>query len=73
MKIVSIMLTNGNKIVSVLDRLNADNIMDQYYELCSGQIDDSCLELAITEGIICETILIPFKNVYYISCKEFHE
>jgi hypothetical protein len=73
MKTISIMMTDGKKIVSIMDRVHADNIMDQYYDLCSGQIDDSCLELAITEGKTCETMLIPFKNIYYISCREFYE
>lgn len=66
-------MSDGKRIVSIMDRLHADNIMDQFYDLCSGAMDDACLELAITENNICETILIPMRNIYYISCKEFHE
>jgi hypothetical protein len=61
----------GDKdIVSILSNKGADDIMDQFYKLCSGELLDQCLDISVNnEEEHLENVLIPLKNIRYISCK----
>ena len=74
MKKITINLVNGKIISSVLANKEADELMDQYYKLCCVDIDDNCFELSLKDEMDhLENILVPFRNILYISCRNDHE
>ena len=55
---VSITLKNQKDILVYLDKQSAVNLVDQFYDLCSGQLDDNCFEVVIPNEHGNEYILI---------------
>lgn len=64
-------LINGASITTVFEPKDADRVMDQYYNLCAGNIDDNCLEISARNELDkLEHTLVPMKSILYVSCKE---
>lgn len=69
MKRITVSL-GDKEIVSILSDKIADSIMDQFYRLCSGDLSDQCLDISVNnEEEHLENVLIPIKNIRYMSCK----
>ena len=64
-------LNNGAQISSVLDNDTANKTIDQFYNLCSSNIDDHCFELSVRNELDkLEHTLIPLRSILYVSCRE---
>lgn len=71
MKKVTVTLISGAQLSSVVQYSEANALMDQYYQLCSGGLDDMCFEFSIkNESDKLENALMPVKNILYITCRE---
>ena len=71
MKKILVVLNNGAQISSVLDNDVADKTIDQFYNLCSANIDDNCFELSVRNELEkLEHTLIPLRSILYVSCRE---
>ena len=70
---VTITLKNQKDILVYLDKQSAVNLVDQFYDLCSGQLDDNCFEVVIRNDNGNEYILIKAAEILYVQSKEFCE
>lgn len=67
---VSITLKNQKDIVVYLDKQTSVNLVDQFYDLCSGQLDDNCFEIVSPTDNGNEYILIKADEILYVQSKE---
>lgn len=69
MKKITVILINKGIITTTIEDKDGDEIMNQYYQLCSEQLDDNCFEISVKnqEGKL-DNLLIPIKNILYVSC-----
>jgi len=67
---VSITLKNQKDIVVYLDKRSSVNLVDQFYDLCSGQLDDNCFEIVVPADNGNEYILIKADEILYVQSKE---
>ena len=70
---VTITLKNQKDIMVYLDKQGAVNLVDQFYDLCSGQLDDNCFEVVIPSDNGNEYILIKADEIFYVQSKEVFE
>jgi hypothetical protein len=71
LKKILVVLNNGAQISSVLDNDTANKTIDQFYNLCSSNIDDNCFELSVRNELDkLEHTLIPLRSILYVSCRE---
>jgi hypothetical protein len=71
LKKILVVLNNGAQISSVLDNDTANKTVDQFYNLCSSNIDDHCFELSVRNELEkLEHTLIPLRSILYVSCRE---
>ena len=70
---VTITLKNFKEILVYLDKQSAVNLVDQFYDLCSGQLDDNCFEVFIRNDSGNEYILIKADEILYVQSKEVFE
>jgi len=70
---VTITLKNQKDIMVYLDKQGAVNLVDQFYDLCSGQLDDNCFEVVIPSDNGNEYILIKADEILYVQSKEVFE
>jgi hypothetical protein len=71
LKKILVVLNNGAQISSVLDNDTANKTIDQFYNLCSSNIDDHCFELSVRNELDkLEHTLIPLRSILYVSCRE---
>ena len=67
---VSITLKNQKDIVVYLDKQTSVNLVDQFYDLCSGQLDDNCFEIVSPTDNGNEYILIKADEILYVQSKQ---
>ena len=67
---VTITLKNQKDILVYLDKQSAVNLVDQFYDLCSGQLDDNCFEVVVPNHQGNEYILIKADEILYVQSKE---
>jgi hypothetical protein len=49
----------------------ADKSMDQFYSLCSSDIDDHVFEICVRDELgKLEHTLIPLRSILYVTCRE---
>ena len=70
---VTITLKNFKEILVYLDKQGAVNLVDQFYDLCSGDLDDNCFEVVILSISGNEYILIKADEILYVQSKEVLE
>jgi len=70
---VTITLKNQKDILVYLDKQSAVNLVDQFYDLCSGQLDDNCFEIVIPNDHGNEYILIKADEILYVQSREVFE
>jgi len=70
---VTITLKNQKDILVYLDKRSSVNLVDQFYDLCSGQLDDNCFEVVIRNDHGNEYILIKADEILYVQSKEVFE
>ena len=70
---VTITLKNQKDIMVYLDKQGAVNLVDQFYDLCSGQLDDNCFEVVMPSDSGNEYILIKADEILYVQSKEVFE
>jgi len=70
---VTITLKNFKEILVYLDKQGAVNLVDQFYDLCSGDLDDNCFEVVIPSISGNEYILIKADEILYVQSKEVLE
>ena len=70
---VTITLKNLKEILVYLDKQSAVNLVDQFYDLCSGQLDDNCFEVVMPTDHGSEYILIKADEILYVQSKEVLE
>ena len=70
---VTITLKNQKDILVYLDKQSAVNLVDQFYDLCSGQLDDNCFEVVMPTDHGSEYILIKADEILYVQSKEVLE
>jgi len=70
---VIITLKNFKEILVYLDKQGAVNLVDQFYDLCSGDLDDNCFEVVIPSANGNEYILIKADEILYVQSKEVLE
>jgi hypothetical protein len=70
---VTITLKNEKEIMVYLDKKYAENLVDQFYDLCSGQLDDNCFEIVSPSESGNEYILIKADEILYVQSKEIAE
>ena len=74
MKRILVVLTTNAQFSAVLPDDEANGLMDQFYKLCSIEVDDHCFEMSIkNESDRLENLLIPIRSILYIQCREFIE
>lgn len=74
MKRILVVLTTNTQFSAVLPDDEADSLMDQFYKLCTIEVDDHCFEMSIkNESGRLENLLIPIRSILYIQCREFVE
>lgn len=64
---VTITLKNEKEITVFLDKKAAENLVDQFYDLCSGQLDDNCFEIVSPCISGNEYILIKADEILYVQ------
>ena len=67
---VSITLKNFKEVTVFLDKRHAVSLIDQFYDLCSGQLTDNCFEIMIKNDSENEYILIKADEILSIQSKE---
>lgn len=71
MKKILVILNNGVQISSVMENEIANQAIDQFYNLCSNNLDDRCFELSVRNELDkLEHTLIPLRSILYVSCRD---
>jgi hypothetical protein len=70
---VTITLKNFKEILVYLDKQAAVNLVDQFYDLCSGHLDDNCFEVVVANEKGNEYILIKADEILYVQSKEVED
>jgi hypothetical protein len=74
MKRILVVLTTNAQFAAVLPDEAANELMDQFYQLSMGEVDDHLFEMSIkNESGRLENLLIPIRSILYIQCREFIE
>ena len=66
---VTVAIRNAAPISVFLDDTAKDELIDQFYEICSGHLDDNFLEIRTDENCQ-ERVLLKASEVLYIQCME---
>jgi hypothetical protein len=71
----SIKLRNQKDIVVYLDKENTMLMLNQFYDLCSGELTDNCFEISIpTEASrVNDCILIKADEILSVQSESIHE
>lgn len=65
---ILIMLEGGIRISCYIDKKTSNEILDQFYKCCSGDLEDDCLEFnSKNESNQKEKILIKTSKILYIQ------
>ena len=71
MKKILVVLNNGAQVCSLMEPEAADKSMDQFYGLCSSDIDDNVFEICVRDELgKLEHTLIPLRSILYVTCRE---
>lgn len=63
-----ILLDGGAKISCFVDKKTSNNILDQFYRCCSGDLKDDCLEfVSYDEQNKKQQMLIKTSKIIYIQ------
>ena len=74
MKRILVVLTTNAQFSAVLPDDEANELIDQFYKLCSIEIEDQCFEMSLrNESGMLENTLIPIRSILYVQCREFIE
>lgn len=74
MKKISLTALNNAQFNAVLPDGDADAMMDQFYSLSTIDISDHLFEMSIkNETGKLENLLIPYRSILYIQCREYVE
>lgn len=67
-----IITTRSTKDISVhLSKREADDLIDQFYDLCSGNVRDNCFEITLKNDNGCvEHTLIVASEIVSVQMKE---
>lgn len=60
-------------LVLYLNTQEANNLLDQFYDLCAGELSDNCLEVVSQFEGVNETVLIRADEVLSVRCSDFQE
>lgn len=61
----------GNRVITIyLPKNKADDVMGQFYEVCSGDLKDNVLEFMVDDGEGPVTTLVQSNRILYLQCKE---
>lgn len=66
---LAIGLANKNEMHVYMSKEKKDETLSQFYDICSGEYDDNCLEIISEE----ESIMIKADQIMYINTKEFED
>ena len=67
---LSITLIGGVKFNSLVSKETAQKILDQFYDVVSGELNDNCLEVETFDQIgQKETVLIRASEILFIQVK----
>ena len=71
MKKLLVVLNNGAQVSSLMESKEADAYMDQFYSLCSANLNDNCFEVCVKNELgKLEHTLIPLRSILYVACKD---
>jgi hypothetical protein len=71
LKKLLVVLNNGAQLSSLMESKDADQSMDQFYAVCSSNIDDNCFEICVKDELgKLEHTLIPLRSILYVTCRE---
>ena len=72
MQRVSIALKEARSITVFLSDEETQHLLEQFYEVCSGELEDNVIEV-ITNANGYETTLIKGDEIMYIQSMEEHD
>lgn len=58
------------EIAAYLDPLAAQRLIDQVYDVFSGEFDDNCIEIQSDNNGSTETVLMKADEVIYVKSQE---
>ena len=66
---VTITLKDHRNIVVYLDKQSSVNLIDQFYDLCSGELEDNCFEVIVNSDHGKEFVVIKADEILYVQTK----
>ena len=65
----TITLKDHRNIVVYLDKQSSVNLIDQFYDLCSGELEDNCFEVIVNSDHGKEFVVIKADEILYVQTK----
>ena len=66
---VTITLKDHRDIVVYLDKQSSVKLIDQFYDLCSGELEDNCFEVIANSDHGKEFLVIKADEILYVQTK----
>lgn len=67
---IVIFLKNSQEIHVYLSLANTNSLIDQIYNVFSGEFDDNCIEIVSDNELGKETILLKADEILYVKTQE---
>ena len=67
---IVIFLKNSQEIHVYLSLSNTNSLIDQIYNVFSGEFDDNCIEIVSDNELGKETILLKADEILYVKTQE---